>query len=98
MRFLFVKQYQCSGTPKAERIGLEPVGWGCNHLSEHQFMKRRFKTEQSVDGKGITITGPWELSVEVDFDDVWHSKVKREITKLCSILNEYWPEDKHEKS
>jgi hypothetical protein len=56
-------------------------------------MKRRFKTEQSVDGKGITITGPWELSVEVDFDDVWHSKVKREISKLCGILNKHWPNE-----
>jgi hypothetical protein len=54
-------------------------------------MSEKFKVHE--EDKRLVITGPWELSVEVDYDDVWHTKVLRETRKLCAQLNKHWGQD-----
>jgi hypothetical protein len=43
--------------------------------------------------KEITISGPWELTVLIDFDDVDHRAVKKDAKKLIELLNNNWQED-----
>ena len=40
--------------------------------------------------KRIGIYGPDELYIEVDYDDVNHSLVKKGVKKMLKILNEHW--------
>lgn len=40
--------------------------------------------------KEIRITGPADISISIDYDDVDHPTVKREIRKLVRLLNTYW--------
>ncbi len=40
--------------------------------------------------KGLTVEGPFELNITIDYDDVNHGKVDKEAKKLIKILNKHW--------
>lgn len=40
--------------------------------------------------KRIHITGPDELRLEVDFDDVDHEPVELHVERLVAVLNQNW--------
>jgi hypothetical protein len=40
--------------------------------------------------KELVITGPAEMKIAIDFDDVDHDQVEREVGVLLRILNENW--------
>jgi hypothetical protein len=44
------------------------------------------------DGKRKWITGPMDASIEIDYDDVNHQRVDKDIKQLVQILNEHWKE------
>lgn len=41
--------------------------------------------------KSFTITGPSNLSLEVDYDDVPHAEVDILVERLLEVLNTHWP-------
>lgn len=45
------------------------------------------------DDKCIRIVGPFDLAIEVDFDDVCHAQVKHEVKQLVKLLNKHWDKD-----
>lgn len=53
-------------------------------------MKKRFSKHKSPDEKRIFIEGPFELEIEIDYDDVQHRAVDRDVKQLLEILEEYW--------
>jgi hypothetical protein len=56
-------------------------------------MSKSFRVEpfDSID-KSITIVGP-EITIAVDYDDVNHPQVRKDIKKLVKILNENWEKE-----
>ena len=40
--------------------------------------------------KWVEITGPDYFSIRVDFDDVNHAEVRKQIKQMVDILNENW--------
>lgn len=48
------------------------------------------KFTYSIDDKWILVNGPCEMKIAVDYDDVWHSKVEREVKRLVKLLNKNW--------
>lgn len=54
-------------------------------------MSNKFKVEGiGCSGKEIEITGPFELRLTIDYDDVDHPRVEREARKLARLLNAHW--------
>ena len=50
-----------------------------------------FRVEPFADiDKWIEIRGPDYLSIRVDFDDVNHAEVRKQIKQMVAILNENW--------
>jgi hypothetical protein len=57
-------------------------------------MSKPFKVEPFSDiNKSITINGPDTLTIAVDFDDVYHPQIRKDVKKLVKILNENWEKD-----
>ncbi len=52
----------------------------------------KFKVTQ--DDKVLRVSGPAELSIVIDYDDVWHPEVMREAKKLVKLLNAFWTVEK----
>jgi hypothetical protein len=50
--------------------------------------KKKFRLVH--DDKVLIITGPWELELRIDFDDVDQVTVEEEAEKLVALLNENW--------
>lgn len=51
----------------------------------------KFKVEGiGTTAKELTVTGPCELTIIIDYDDVDHRTVEREARKLCALLNKHW--------
>jgi hypothetical protein len=40
--------------------------------------------------KALVIVGPGDLELSIDYDDVDHQKVERDVHRLIILLNEYW--------
>jgi hypothetical protein len=40
--------------------------------------------------KRVEVTGPDYLRFFVDFDDVNHAEVRKQIKKMVALLNEHW--------
>ena len=51
------------------------------------FIRRPFS---SVD-KYIEITGPGDLGIRVDYDDVDHDLVRAQVDTMIEVLNANWP-------
>lgn len=51
-------------------------------------MKKRFSL--FTDDKDLIITGPTQMKIAIDFDDVDHDEVLKEADKLVTVLNKYW--------
>jgi hypothetical protein len=51
-------------------------------------MNKPFVLEQS--DKDLLISGPYEFSMAVDFDDVDHELILDCAEKVVKILNKYW--------
>ena len=50
-----------------------------------------FRVEPFADiDKWIEIRGPDYLSIRVDFDDVNHAEVRKQIKQMVAILNDNW--------
>lgn len=50
----------------------------------------KFKFNPSPGDKEAQLEGPIEANIFVDFDDVDHTTVEREVRKLCALLNKHW--------
>lgn len=46
--------------------------------------------ETSSDSKRIFVSGPTELCIEIDHDDVNTTMVEKETKKLLDVLHEHW--------
>jgi hypothetical protein len=57
-------------------------------------VSKPFKVEpfSNID-KFITINGPDTLIIAVDFDDVYHPQIRKDVKKLVKILNENWEKE-----
>lgn len=51
-------------------------------------MKEKFK--YSKQDKDIVLSGPSDLEIRIDFDDVWHEEVERQTKHLVKLLNKHW--------
>lgn len=40
--------------------------------------------------KDIFIHGPDSFVITVDYDDVYHAQVRKDVIQLLNILNKYW--------
>lgn len=43
--------------------------------------------------KELVVTGPFDLNMSIDFDDVDHKEVRRQTRHLVAVLNKYWDHD-----
>lgn len=43
------------------------------------------------DDKRLIISGPCNMELFVDYDDVWHEEVSKEVSLLLEILEKHWP-------
>jgi hypothetical protein len=56
--------------------------------------KQPFKVEPFTNiDKHVVITGPDYFRLAVDFDDVNHAEVRKQIKKMVAILNAHWGQD-----
>ena len=57
-------------------------------------MAKPFKVKpfSNID-KWVEITGPDYLIIRVDFDDVNHAEVRKQIKQMVAILNQNWKND-----
>lgn len=53
-------------------------------------MSKKFELFESMDRKRLFVQGPCEMSIEIDYDDVDHETVDREVFKLLDLLNKRW--------
>ena len=57
-------------------------------------MANKFKVTPFTNAdKTVEITGPDYLRIFVDFDDVNHAEVRKQIKQMVVILNENWKAD-----
>lgn len=63
-----------------------------SQLAESPKPKRRFKISFSGDRKRAYIDGPegFDLDLSADHDDVDQLQVRRDLKKLCLILDRHW--------
>jgi hypothetical protein len=58
-------------------------------------MARPFKVKPFTNiDKRVEITGPDYLQLFVDFDDVNHAEVRKQIKKMVALLNKHWDDAK----
>ena len=57
-------------------------------------MKKFRMTRHSTVDKSFEITSPgdMEIFIEIDFDDVWHSRVNKEAKAITKVLNDHLDE------
>lgn len=44
------------------------------------------------DDKCLRVSGPAEMEIKIDYDDVWHRKVMHDAERLVELLNRHWDE------
>jgi hypothetical protein len=56
-----------------------------------QIKRPKFQVQSHADwDKEIVVVGPNDLMISVDYDDVDHKQVEKDIRKMVEILNTYW--------
>lgn len=55
-----------------------------------KYKKGNWAAETSGDDKVIYVTGPAEMKIEIDHDDVDHKEVEKDTKLLVDLLANHW--------